>query len=194
MSNSTDLDVTLTAGPAGVERPGQNVTRPDDPALAATIFGCSMDCSTRPFCGWKARNRFGWSTKIRAATQQLRQNPRSRRPARLRDRLASLELSELRTLTRAFSLYFDLVNLAEQQARVRALRRRAEQAITGRCPKRPRWGFGNLQRARPDGRRGGRRAAPGSCPAGFTAHPSEARRRTILEKLEAIADAARPLE
>ncbi len=64
--------------------------------------------------------------EIRSATQELRLSP-SLEPARkLRDRLASMELSQLRTLTRAFSLYFDLINLAEQRARVRALRRRAE--------------------------------------------------------------------
>src|SRR5579862_8152004 len=66
--------------------------------------------------------------EIRAATQQLRTSPSVDAARALRDRLSSLDISRLRTLTRAFSLYFDLINLAEQQARVRALRKRASQS------------------------------------------------------------------
>jgi phosphoenolpyruvate carboxylase len=49
---------------------------------------------------------------------------------RLRDRLAGLSLADLRMLTRAFSIYFDLINLAEQRARVRTLRNRILQGRT----------------------------------------------------------------
>ena len=38
----------------------------------------------------------------------------------------NLELPALRTLIRAFSVYFDLINLAEQRARVRALKLKAQ--------------------------------------------------------------------
>src|SRR4051812_25033006 len=62
---------------------------------------------------------------VRLATAELRARPSLDAARQLRDRLQSLDLAQLRTLIRAFSLYFDLINLAEQQARVRALRRRA---------------------------------------------------------------------
>ncbi len=125
--------------------------------------------------------------EIRAATQELRLSP-SLEPARkLRERLSSLELSKLRTLTRAFSLYFDLINLAEQRARVRVLRRRAEDSSEKPLSDTPDIALGRLKD----------RGVTAEQLAGvlqialvlpvFTAHPSEARRRTVLEKLDAIA-------
>ena len=57
--------------------------------------------------------------EIRAAAQALRLDPSVEVARRLRDRLSTLDIGKLRTLTRAFSLYFDLINLAEQRARVR---------------------------------------------------------------------------
>jgi phosphoenolpyruvate carboxylase len=125
--------------------------------------------------------------EIRSAMQELRLSP-SLEPARkLRDRLASFELSKLRTLTRAFSLYFDLINLAEQRARVRVLRRRAEDPATQTLSDTPE---AALIRLKDRGISAEQLAGVLRCalvlPV-FTAHPSEARRRTVLEKLDAIA-------
>ena len=60
--------------------------------------------------------------EVRAASKDLRGDASPESARRLRDRLGELGLSDLRTLIRAFSVYFDLTNLAEQQARVRAIR------------------------------------------------------------------------
>lgn len=132
--------------------------------------------------------------EIRAGTKDLRTDPSPDKARRLRDRLGELDLRSLRTLIRAFTVYFDLINLAEQQARVRALRKRSAtkagsvQAETVEAALRQLRDRGipadevadHLSRAL---------VAPV-----FTAHPSEARRRTILEKLNAIAQQLDKLE
>ncbi|QDU21502.1 phosphoenolpyruvate carboxylase [Urbifossiella limnaea] len=120
--------------------------------------------------------------EVRGAAKELRANPSLDEARRLRDRLGQLDLSALRGLIRAFSVFFDLINLAEQQARVRALRTRggggsesAEAAI-------------RLIRDRGTavGELADHLARAIVVPV-FTAHPSEARRRTVLEKLAALA-------
>ncbi|MHC5541327.1 phosphoenolpyruvate carboxylase, partial [Singulisphaera rosea] len=65
---------------------------------------------------------FQLEEELRALAKGLRSDPSVEEARRLRDRLGALELPDLRTMIRAFSIYFDLINLAEQQARVRALR------------------------------------------------------------------------
>src|SRR4051812_22608270 len=65
--------------------------------------------------------------EVRAEVKKLRAAPSVDAARRLRDRLGTLELPALRTLIRAFSIYFDLINLAEQRARVRALQMKALQ-------------------------------------------------------------------
>lgn len=131
--------------------------------------------------------------EVRAATKDLRSQPSIEAARQLRDRLGQLDLPSLRTLIRAFSIYFDLINLAEQRARLRVLRGRALAAdgpvaesleaallqLRERGVSAPRVA-GLLQNAL---------VAPV-----FTAHPSEARRRTILEKLHAIAEQLDRLE
>jgi phosphoenolpyruvate carboxylase len=124
---------------------------------------------------------------VRNATQELRARPSLDAARALRDQLAALDLSHLRTLTRAFNLYFDLINLAEQQARIRALRRRAEEPASRPPSNVPESALGELKERGVSAEQ--LRAVLESAlvlPV-FTAHPSEARRRTVLEKLDTIA-------
>lgn len=124
--------------------------------------------------------------EIRAAAKNLRANPHAGQARQLRDRLASLPLEDLRMLTRAFTIYFDLINLAEQRARVRALRIRTTELGDVPLAETPE---AALRLLRERGLKSDQVAAELSkaliCQV-FTAHPSEARRRTILDRLNAI--------
>ena len=124
--------------------------------------------------------------EIRAAAKSLRANPTVQQARQLRDRLAELRLEDLRTLIRAFTIYFDLINLAEQRARVRALRIRAAELGDAPLAETPE---AALRQLRDRGFTAAQVLAELDraliCPV-FTAHPSEARRRTILDRLNAI--------
>lgn len=129
---------------------------------------------------------FQLEEEVRAAAKGLRANPSVEDARKLRDRLGTLDLPALRGLIRAFSVFFDLINLAEQQARVRALRARADrpEAPTAESAE------SALRLIRDRGtdpaQLAGHLARALVVPV-FTAHPSEARRRTVLEKLTALA-------
>ncbi len=124
--------------------------------------------------------------EVRAAAKALRAGHSVEEARRLRDRLDGLDLPALRMLIRAFSVYFDLTNLAEQQARVRALRMRAEQSAPRPLGESPEAALRQLrERGVPAERVAALLRKALVCPV-FTAHPSEARRRTVLEKLQAI--------
>jgi phosphoenolpyruvate carboxylase len=125
--------------------------------------------------------------EVRAAAGALRASPSAAEARRLCQQLDHLDLPALRTLIRAFSIYFDLTNLAEQQARVRANRVRTLQLapaplIEGQeAALRQLADKGVTAQQLSDLLKHSR-----ICPV-FTAHPSEARRRTILEKLAVIS-------
>jgi phosphoenolpyruvate carboxylase len=88
---------------------------------------------------------------------------------RLREAVRELELTEQASVIRAFALYFQLVNIAEQHHR---LRRRREYELEGRIPR----------ESLPDAfqRLGNRPAQPVALRLVLTAHPTEATRRTTL--------------
>ena len=131
-------------------------------------------------------NAYELVEEIRAAAKSLRSNPTVQQARQLRDRLAELPLAELRTLIRAFTIYFDLINLAEQRARVRALRIRTGELGDAPLTETPEAGLRVLrERGFTADQVEAELARAVICPV-FTAHPSEARRRTILDRLNTI--------
>src|SRR6266545_2748151 len=104
--------------------------------------------------------------RIRLLSRQAREGaPREE----LREAVRGLELKQQASIIRAFAIYFQLVNIAEQHHR---LRRRREYELEQRVPRESlRDAFSRL----------GDRPAPSlSLELVLTAHPTEATRRTVL--------------
>jgi phosphoenolpyruvate carboxylase len=104
--------------------------------------------------------------RIRLLSRQAREGA-PRDP--LREAVRGLGLTQQASVIRAFALYFQLVNIAEQHHR---LRRRREYEVEGRIPR------DSLRDA--FDRLGDRRPESVSLRLVLTAHPTEATRRTIL--------------
>ena len=115
---------------------------------------------------------------------------------RLLRRVEALPLAESRGVVKAFSTYFKLVNAAEEQERVRVLRRREREAHAAGASATETIGAA-VRELRGSGRTDGEMQALLDrlliMPV-FTAHPTEAKRRTILTKLARIADVLRQLD
>jgi phosphoenolpyruvate carboxylase len=117
----------------------------------------------------------------------------------LLDRTRGLSLDETRLLVRAFTAYFHLVNVAEERHRLRVLRQR-EQAASGPAgdpPPRKESVAEAVQQAADEGVKSAQVLAllqRALVEPVFTAHPTEARRRTVLEKLRVLAALAEPLD
>jgi phosphoenolpyruvate carboxylase len=117
--------------------------------------------------------------RVRRRTIELRRNDDHAGRGELADELAALSTVEQAILIRAFGLYFGLINLAERRHRARVLGRRARTAGSKPVP-------GSLAEAVARVAAGhgadGARDLVGrlSITPVLTAHPTEARRRTIL--------------
>ena len=130
---------------------------------------------------------FQLEEEVRAAAKELRAKPSLDAARTLRDRLGGLPVEHLRTLIRAFSVYFDLINLAEQQARVRSLKNRAAAKAADPRAETAEAALRQLHSAGVGPDDLAAHLATALVVPVYTAHPSEARRRTILEKLAAVA-------
>ena len=121
--------------------------------------------------------------RIRRAAIALRRSDTSEGRRVLATELDTIDPHRAEVLIRAFGLYFQLANLAEEKERVRRLRRRARRSPRGVVE-------GSVADAVDRLRQGG--TAHGGWPAPvadlsvalvLTAHPTEARRRTMLMAL-----------
>ena len=110
----------------------------------------------------------------------------------LSDTVAALDLQQTETVVRAFTVFFDLANLAEDRQRVRILRRRetehevASESISAAIAELKRSGFHADQVQEALDRT--------SVELVFTAHPSEAKRRAIRAKLRRMRGYIRELD
>jgi phosphoenolpyruvate carboxylase len=133
---------------------------------------------------------FALEERIRKLAIHRRRGPRDERgeaALALQTTLSALTPEQAAPVIRAFSLYFRLVNLAEQHHRIR--RARAHASHAGGRPQR-----GSLAAIMLHAKEAGVSAsrmrdaiASLDITLTFTAHPSEATRRTVLEKLYRIA-------
>ncbi|MEB3196619.1 MAG: phosphoenolpyruvate carboxylase [Candidatus Sericytochromatia bacterium] len=128
--------------------------------------------------------------ELRLGFKQLRATPDDQAlRARLEAAIAELDTATAAQVLRAFTLYFQLVNLAEQHHRVRRIRQRGQEAEAP-AP------AGSLDAV--IGGLVGQGVSPAALQAllnqlsiapVLTAHPTEALRRTVLEKLHGLSHA-----
>ena len=114
--------------------------------------------------------------------------------AALADEVSRLTPDGARAVASAFTLYFDLVNLAEERYRVRALRDRERKMYPAPVSESLASAIGQLKT----------QGVPAEEMAGLlenlnielvlTAHPTEAKRRTILSKVQRVSQALKQLE
>ena len=125
--------------------------------------------------------------RLRRAAIALRAADDPALRTRVEAELDGLDLGAMEAVISAFSLYFQLVNLAESRGRVRALRRRERAARDGQLEDSVAEAISRLRRAGRDDAAldatfGRLRITPV-----LTAHPTEARRRTALIALRRCA-------
>ncbi|HEX2470657.1 MAG TPA: phosphoenolpyruvate carboxylase, partial [Candidatus Limnocylindrales bacterium] len=125
--------------------------------------------------------------RLRLAAIAFRQDEQPAVRERLEAELDALELDDAEAVITAFSLYFQLVNLAEARARVRTLRRRERAARDGLLDDSVAEAVARLRRAgRSEADLDAIFARLRITPV-LTAHPTEARRRTTLVALRRCA-------
>ncbi len=135
-----------------------------------------------------------------ALVEKIRQLSRQRRSgdheagAELAKQVSRLSLAEARVVARAFSVFFDLANLAEDRHRIRVLRARVQDASPNPISETIAAGICKL-------RDSGFTAAQVQAAVDavkielvFTAHPSEAKRRSIRAKLRRMRHALQEID
>ena len=135
---------------------------------------------------------FDTEERIRADAKAFRSGD-SRAARRLQKAVSALRLEEARPVAAAFATYFDLVNLAEENHRVRLIR----QGIDEKYPEPVSESIGEaIATLKARGVTTEQMAAlldKLSIELVMTAHPTEARRRTVLSKLQRISSLLRTI-
>lgn len=126
--------------------------------------------------------------KVRALSKELRAQHTDSRAAELQDHIAHCDVDELKDLIKAFSTYFALVNLSEQLQRSWILNERERQARRNHEPTRESVGeaIAHIAASGVDAAVLQTWLAHAVIRPVFTAHPTEARRRTTLDKLRRL--------
>jgi len=136
---------------------------------------------------------FELEEEVRSLAKEMRSG-KTGASLRLESVIHDADTADLRILIRAFTNYFQLINLSEDNERIRRLRRREHAE-----PDQPR--RGSIREAVIGlARRGVDAATMSNLLAGaqvrmvLTAHPTEARRRTVIDKLARIFSVIRNLD
>ncbi len=105
----------------------------------------------------------------------------------LQQEVATLQAEDARVIAAAFAAYFDLVNLAEENERVEILRRREDESYPEPIKESIGETLAALKARGVTGEQLSMLLENLSIELVLTAHPTEARRRTVLSKMERLA-------
>ncbi len=132
---------------------------------------------------------FALEEQVRSIALDLRANPSSAHARDLAALIAGLSVEQLRRLIKSFTLYFGLVNLAENVERLQALRDRDLHDFPQPRAEGIAAAVGELRRHGVSATEIQRWMRGALIMPVFTAHPTESKRRTTLGKLRRIGDA-----
>lgn len=136
---------------------------------------------------------FELEERIRALSKARRIDNDQRIDERLQTLIRELSAAEAELVARSFTTYFELINLAEEQQRVRVLRDRERQAHPQPLRESIPAAVATLRQAGMDEFEMGRLLERLDIELVFTAHPTQAKRRTVLSKLRRLAEALNDL-
>lgn len=129
---------------------------------------------------------FATEERIRAAAKERRGgNVESAR--QLETEVGALDLNAARAVSAAFTAYFDLVNLAEEYERVKQLRERESMLSPEPLPESVGDAIASLKKEGVDVKQMQTLLDQLSIELVLTAHPTEARRRTVTSKIQRVA-------
>ncbi|MBX3060793.1 MAG: phosphoenolpyruvate carboxylase [Anaerolineae bacterium] len=125
----------------------------------------------------------------RALTKARRVDPQMDIDGRLESLVAGFTMTQAELVSRAFATYFELVNLAEEINRVRVLRERERAAHPQPLKESIAAAIAELRQLGVDEYEMGKLLDKLRLELVFTAHPTQAKRRTVLSKLRRISHA-----
>ena len=126
---------------------------------------------------------------VRALAKARRMDASPQIDDRLEQIVNGLSVEKAELLSRAFANYFELVNLAEEQNRVRVLRSRERKAHPQPLKESIAAAIAQLRQLGVDEYEMGKLLNKLHVELVFTAHPTQAKRRTVLSKLRRISAA-----
>lgn len=132
--------------------------------------------------------------RVRALTKERRNDPGADVDAHIAKLVEGYSLSEAEEVARAFTMYFELINLAEENERVRVLRERERTAHPLPLRESIADAVLMLRDKRVSDLAMGRLLARLRIDLVFTAHPTEAKRRSVLDKLRSLSERLQTLE
>jgi phosphoenolpyruvate carboxylase len=128
---------------------------------------------------------FGAIEQLRRLSKEIRQNPRQALFEENDQAVRGLSLADAKDVAHAFSLFFHLVNLCEERERIRRLDYYARQEAG--APRSIRHTLSELRRHRVPQRALADLLSSMSIEPVLTAHPTEAKRRSVLNHLHRIS-------
>lgn len=140
------------------------------------------------------------SPELFALEERIRRLAKARRAdddtaaSQLAAQIASLSIDWARAVASAFTLYFDLVNLAEEGERVRALRERERELDPEPIGESIGEAIAGLEARGVSSNQMAELLRGLAIELVLTAHPTEAKRRTVLSKLRSLSDTLRMLD